>query len=113
MSASVHATLHGAYRRELADLLEVLLTGEVVSDRATVERLIRSNGALQRLLDQHRHDKQDHCVICRLPSQHWWWPWSKRTPCTVYSALSFFLRQPGRFVLAAVTDNPAETRSAS
>ena len=109
MSPSVHATLHEAYRRELAELLEVLLTGEVVSDRATAERLIRSNGALQRLLDQHRPDKQGRCVICRQPPTHWW-PWPKRTTCTVYSALSFFLRQPGRLVLAAVTNNPAEIR---
>lgn len=104
MSPSVHTTLQEAYRREIADTLELLLAGEIVSDRATAEYLIRILGALQRLVDQHRSDEQGRCVICRQPPHHWWWPWPKHIRCTVYSALGFFLRQPGQLVLATVTN---------
>jgi len=46
VSPSVHATLYEAYRRELSELLDLLLAGEVVSNRAVAERLVRSVGAL-------------------------------------------------------------------
>jgi hypothetical protein len=48
----------------LSELRNELLTGEVVSDRATVERLIRSVGALLRLHDRHRIDRHGRCTVC-------------------------------------------------
>jgi hypothetical protein len=60
----MHATLYEAYERMLSELRNELLTGEVVSDRATVERLIRSVGALLRLHDRHRIDWHGRCTVC-------------------------------------------------
>jgi hypothetical protein len=65
VSRSAHATLYKAYGRELSELLDLLLAGEVVSDRAVAERLVRFVGALLRLHDRHRLDR--HCYVLRTP----------------------------------------------
>ena len=93
MSGPVHATLYKAHARELAELLDLLLAGEVVSDRAVAERLVRVVGALLRLHDRHRLDRHGQCVVCWPIPRTWWRPWPKQSICTVHVALSFFLPQ--------------------
>jgi hypothetical protein len=58
------ASVYEAHRRELSQLLELLLTGEVVSDRTAIEHLVRVIGVLQRLHERHRLDRHGHCAIC-------------------------------------------------
>lgn len=53
-----------AYGRELSQPQDQLLTGEVVSERATVERLVRVVGALLLLHNRHRLDRHGRCSIC-------------------------------------------------
>jgi hypothetical protein len=106
VSPSVHATLYASYSRELHGLLDVLLAGEVVTDRGTAERLVRMVGALQRLHDQHRLDDRGRCTVCRPVPRTWWRPWPKRFLCTVQSALDFDLRQPAQFVYVNLADKP-------
>ena len=89
----MHATLYQVHGRELAELLDLLLTGEAVSDRATVERLVRFVGALLRLHDRHRLDQHGRCAICWPIPRPWWRPWPKQSICTVHAVLSFFLPQ--------------------
>jgi hypothetical protein len=101
-----------AYGRELAELLELMLAGDLVTDRATAERLVRWLGALVRLQQLHCVDRHGRCLICRAIPR-WWWPWPKHVSCTVHSALSFYLRQPERFVLSVITENAATVRSRS
>ena len=97
MSLSVHATRYDAYGRVLSELLDQLLTGNAVSERATAERLVNSVGALLRLHDQHRLDQHGRCAICWPIPPTWWRPWPKRSICSVHAALSFFLQhQPGQ-----------------
>ncbi|HKR52529.1 MAG TPA: hypothetical protein VJT72_23720, partial [Pseudonocardiaceae bacterium] len=81
------------------------LTGEVVTDRATTERLARSVGALQRLHDQHRLNDRGRCTVCWPMPRTWWRPRPKQSLCTVHNALDFYLRQPARFVLLNLTDS--------
>jgi len=93
----VHTTLYQAYGRELAELLDLLLAGEVVSDRATAEQLVRVVSVLLRLHDRHRIDPRGQCAICWPIPRTWWRPWPKRSICTVHAALSFFLHhQPNQ-----------------
>lgn len=112
------AILHEMYGRELAELLDKIAAGEVPAvavDQATAERwLFRLAGALMRVQEQHRVDERGRCSICWPLPPTWWRPWSKRSTCTVYSALGFFLRQPDRFLLTAVTDQtrPVSVRRA-
>lgn len=93
MSGSVHATRYKAYGRELSELLNLLLVGEVVSDRAVAERLVRVVGALLRVHDRHRLDPRGRCAVCWPIPRTWWRPWPKRSLCTVHAVLSFFLPQ--------------------
>lgn len=114
VNASDPRTLHEAYGRELAELLDAVLAGRLVDDWAAVERLVvRVVGALLRLQELHRVDEYGRCSICWPLRRAWWWPWPKRTTCTVHSSLSFHLRQPDRFVLAAITDSVSTVQSAS
>lgn len=93
----MHTTLYEAYGRVLTQLRDELLTGEVVSQRATVERLIRVVGALLLLHDRHRLDRHGRCAICWPIPRTWWRPWPKRSICTVHAALTFFLQhQPSQ-----------------
>jgi hypothetical protein len=101
-----------AYGRELAELLELVLAGDLVADRAAAERLVCSLGALVRLQQCHRVDEHGRCSTCRSAPRAWW-PWPKRITCTVHSALSFYLRQPERFVLSVITSDVATVRGQS
>lgn len=93
----MHTTLYEAYGRVLSELRDELLTGEVVSERATIERLIRVVGALVLLHDRHRLDRHGRCSICWPIPRTWWRPWSKRSICTVHATLTFFLQhQPSQ-----------------
>jgi hypothetical protein len=88
VSLSVPAKLHEVYGQELAELLDTVLAGEVVTDRDIAERLVRSLGALVQLHQRHRPDTRARCAVCDR-----WWPWPpKRSTCTVHAALSFFLQ---------------------
>lgn len=102
--------LQEGYERELAAFVESVRSGEAFDDQATAERLsIRLVGALLWLQQCHRVDRHGRCPICRA-TPRWWWPWPKRVPCTVHAALGFALRQPERFVLSALTAEPATVR---
>lgn len=95
VNLAVPATLHEMYGQELAELLDTVLAGEVVTDRDIAERLVRSIGALEHLHQRHRLDTHGRCAVCR-PRRRWC-PWPpKRSTCTVHAALSFFLQQPGK-----------------
>lgn len=100
----MHATLYKVFERELSELLDTVLAGEVVTDRATAERLIRSVGALVRVHGQHPIDAHGRCCSCR-PPRRWWWPWRRRSICKVHVALSFFLRHTPNSVHAALTES--------
>ena len=106
MSYSVHATRYRMFRDELSDVLDIVLTGEIIDDRATAERVVRSLGAVAYLHERHPVDARGRSAVCWAVPRRWWRPWLGRSTCTVYSALSFFLRQPTESVLAAVEDQP-------
>jgi hypothetical protein len=96
MSPSVHATLYQVHGHELAELLDLLLAGEVVTDRTTAERLIRTVGALLRLHGWHQPDNHGHCGLCWTPPRHPWRPWPTRSACTVHNALGSYFPRPTR-----------------
>jgi hypothetical protein len=105
VSVSGPRRLQGEYERELAVFVDSVRCGEAFSDQATAERLsIRLIGALLSLQQRHRVDHHGRCPICRA-TPRWWWPWPKRVPCTVHTAVGFALRQPERFVLPVITEN--------
>lgn len=107
-------TVHEANTRELTWLLDEIVAGDlpaVVLDRATAERwLVRLIGVLMLLQERHRVDGRGRCVICWAVPRTWWWPWLRRSTCTVHTALSLYLRQP-EFVLAALTDTGTARRA--
>ncbi|MBV9315712.1 MAG: hypothetical protein JO100_18710 [Pseudonocardia sp.] len=104
--------LYAAQGRELAELLELVLTGSFVSDPATAERqIVRSLGALAQLHQRHRIDEHGRCSICRSAPRAWW-PWPQRGECTVYATLRFYLRQPEWAVLAVITEGRSRARGA-
>lgn len=103
---SVRTTLYRVFDEELSDLLDLVLAGEVISDRATADRLARSVGALAHLHGQHAIDGRGRCALCWSIPRRWWYPWRKRSTCTVHAALCFFLRQPSDFVLSALDSAP-------
>jgi hypothetical protein len=99
---------HGEYGQELAGLLDAVLAGRLVDDWAAVERrVVVAVGALLELLKLHQVDQRGRCSTCRAVPRAWWWPWPQRVPCTVYSALGFHPRQPGRFALPTLTGRVA------
>lgn len=113
MSLPAPPVLHELYGRELAELLDAVLAGDLGTDWASVERrVVCALGAFVRLQQRHKVDEHGRCSICRSVPRAWW-PWPKRVPCTVHAALSFALRQPARFVLSAITANPAAVRDRS
>jgi len=93
--------LYRVFERELSELLDTVLAGEVVADRDTAERIIRTIGALVHLHAQHPVDAHGWCSSCRPPRMRW--P-RRRSACSVHAALSFFLRQPPDFILTALTE---------
>ncbi|MGH3838868.1 MAG: hypothetical protein ACRDSF_24710, partial [Pseudonocardiaceae bacterium] len=88
MSRSVHATLYQVFDGELSELLDTVLAGEVVADRDTAERLVRTVGVLVYLHGRHPIDAHGRCALCR-PPRRWWRVWPKRSMCSVHVALSF------------------------
>jgi hypothetical protein len=111
MNPPTPAALYEVYGRELSELLDLLLAGEVVADRAVTERLVRSVGALAYLHERHRLDRYGRCPICWSVPRTWWRRWPKRSTCTVHTALGFYLRQPARFVLAVMAGTHKSTAS--
>ncbi len=112
MSYSVHATRYRVFHDELSELLDTVLGGEMIADRATAERLVRSLGAAVYLYERHPIDARGRCAVCWAVPRRWWRPWPRRSTCSVYSALSLFLRQPPESVLAVVAEHPQRcTRS--
>jgi hypothetical protein len=99
--------VHEAYTRALIGLVDEIVAGgvpAVVLDQATAERwLIRLVGVLVWLQERHRVDGRGRCSICRAAPAVWW-PWPRRSACTVFTALSLYLHESARFVLAALTD---------
>ena len=88
-------TQHEEYTRQLHAVLEQLSMGDPEADPPAVDhQLVRSLGALLRLQQTHRIDDHSRCGICRSAPRGWWWPWPKRTTCTVHNIVGFFLRQP-------------------
>lgn len=104
VKSSVPGTIHRVFHDELSDLLDFVLAGDVVADRAVAERLVRVLGAIVTVHEQHPIDAQGKCPRCwAMPRRWWgWWPWPKRSTCSVYEALCFFLRQPTQTVLAVI-----------
>ncbi len=114
MSLPDPRALHEAFSQELAGLLELVLAGDLAENWAAVERqVVRVVGALMRVHRCHTVDKHGRCLICRAVPRGWRRLWPKRSTCTVHNALCFFMRQPDRFVLAAITDDAATTRGRS
>ncbi|MGH3940127.1 MAG: hypothetical protein ACRDTG_16135 [Pseudonocardiaceae bacterium] len=104
---------HEAYGRELAGLVDAVLAGDLVVDRVSVERqVVQALGVLMWLQQRHQVDDRSRCLVCR-QARRAWWPWPRRSACTVHAALSVHLRQPGRFVLSAITGNADTGRDAS
>lgn len=109
MSLPDPKTLHEAYGRELTGLVHDVVAGDLVTDRTSIERqVVRVVGTLVWLQQRHQVDDHGRCSTCRAAPRAWWRPWPKRIGCTVHAALSFHLRQPDQFVLAAITDNARE-----
>ena len=117
MSLPDPPALHEMYGRELRELIDTILAGEMpamVMDQATAERwLVRLAGALMRLQERHRVDERGRCPICRPLPSTWWRPWPQRSTCTVHTALSFYLRQPHRFITAVTTNNVTNVQGKS
>lgn len=97
-------TLYRVFDEELSDLLDTVLAGEVISDRVTAERLVRSVGALVSLHGRHPIDARGRCALCWSIPRRWWRPWPQRSTCTVHAALCFFLRSPSNFVASALDE---------
>ncbi|MCA1703616.1 MAG: hypothetical protein LC808_10320, partial [Actinobacteria bacterium] len=102
MSYSVHATRSRMFHDELSDVLDIVLTGEVIDDRVTAERVVRSLGVVVDLHQRHTIDTRGRCPVCWTVPPRWWRPRPRRATCTVYAALNFWLRQPVKSVLAAI-----------
>jgi hypothetical protein len=111
MSASDPRTLHDAYGRKLAEFVEMVRTGKAFSDQTTAERiLMRLLGTLLSLQQCHQVDAHGRCSVCRTAPRTGWWPWPRRSTCTVHTALRFHLGQPDQFILAAITNNANTAR---
>jgi hypothetical protein len=77
--------LHDTYGRELAGLLERVLTGDLATDWVSVERqVVSALEASVQLYEEHQVDEQGRCLICREAR----WPWPRRAACTVHAAFA-------------------------
>jgi hypothetical protein len=84
-------TVHEAYGRELSRLLERVLTGDLATDWADVERAVVSAlTALEQLYAEHRVDERGCCLIC-WETTRWWRPWPRRAACTVHAAFAYHM----------------------
>lgn len=88
-----HPTRYRMIDDELSDLLEIVLAGELIGDRAIAERIIRFLGAMISLHERHEVDRYGRCGRCAT-QRRWWCPWRRPNSCTVYSALVFCPTQP-------------------
>jgi hypothetical protein len=80
--------LHDSFGQQLAAMLELLRSGEAFSDPITAERLFMCLVAvLTRLHEEHQVDNHGRCSPCR-PRPRRWWPWPRRTVCTVHAAFA-------------------------
>lgn len=98
-----HPTRYRLLNKELSSLLEIVLAGEVISDRAVAERLVRFLGAVISLHERHVVDRYGRCGRCAA-RHRWWRPYRQSHPCSMYSTFVFCLTQPFEFVLLAVLD---------
>lgn len=96
------------FHGELSDVLDTVLAGDIIADRAVAERVVRWLGVVVCLHERHGIDERGRCAVCWAVPRRWWRPWPRRSTCTVYSALSFFLRQPTESVLATIEDQPKQ-----
>jgi hypothetical protein len=100
-----HAAVHEAHGRDLAELLDHVLAGDLDSSGVVVERqIVRALGALMWLQQHHQVNDHGHCPTCRPRQRRSWWPWPRRSTCTVHTALSLHLRQPDRLALAVTAE---------
>ncbi|MGH3965893.1 MAG: hypothetical protein ACRDRY_22015 [Pseudonocardiaceae bacterium] len=85
--------VHDAHGRELAWLLERVLSGDLGSDDwADVERAVVSAlAASVQLYEEHQVDEQGWCLICWEATREWWRPWRHRRACTVRAAFAFHM----------------------
>ena len=104
MNYSVHVTRYRMFYDELSDVLDLVLTGEIIDDRATAERVVRALGVIVYLHEGHCIDPRGQCLICWTVPRRWWRPWLRRSTCSVYSALNFFLRQPAETIVSTIKD---------
>lgn len=83
MSQSVPQTLHRVFDQELTSLLDLVLAGDAVVDRATAERLVRLLGALSRVQERHCVDNRAgvKCVWRRRPAGGVHGLDGRRAPC--------------------------------
>lgn len=98
-----HPTCCRFLDQELSSLLEIVLAGEVIADRAIAERLVRFLGATISLREQHEVDRYGRCGRCAA-RRRLYQPWRRSHSCSVHSTLVFCLTQPFKFVRSAVLD---------
>jgi len=89
-----HALRHRLLTEELTELLDLVLAGEVVTDRATAERVVRLASAALSLNEQHTIDGRGRCGSCRKATTRGWRLPSRRAACSVYETLRANLTQP-------------------
>ncbi len=63
VSQAVPQALHHIFAQELASLLDTVLAGEAVPDRATAERLVRVLGAISHVHQRHIVDGHGRCEL--------------------------------------------------
>lgn len=71
MNQSVSKTVHRVFHDELSDLLDTVLAGEVVADRAIAERLVRALGTIVHLHERHPIDARCRCQVCWAIPRRW------------------------------------------
>jgi predicted nicotinamide N-methyase len=74
VSYSVHTNRCRMFRDELSDVLDIVLAGEIVTDRSVAERLVRWLSVIVRLLEQDPIDEHGRCRVCWAIPRHWWHP---------------------------------------
>ncbi|UJW32667.1 hypothetical protein L3Q67_02420 [Saccharothrix sp. AJ9571] len=103
MSIAMARVSHLQQQRELDALLAYLLAGEYgTGEHAAAERrLVAMVAALAHLLRLHHVDERRRCTVCRPQPRTWWWPWRRRSTCTVQTALTFARFPPAKLVSTA------------
>lgn len=78
---------------ELTSLVDAVLAGDLVADRATAQRLVTTLGAAQDLAERHLIDNRGRCAICWRSARRWWQPRRRNRTCTVYETFGESLDQ--------------------